>query len=282
MGGTWDATNLISSDVAVITPIGLDHPELGATLTEIAGEKAGIIKDGKAVVVREQEAEAARRARVDDADEVGASLLHEFARLGGRRTAARRRRSVVPAARPHALPTRICSCRCSASTPSQRGGRRRGVRVAVRRGPRRGRSRGARGRAVARAVSRSSAGSRRRRSTARTTPPGPRRSRSRFGEFFLWDRLHLVLAVSENKDVAGIVARSPRSPTWSTRRATRASATGDATPIAEAVGVEGTPVTVHGSVAEALDAARAAASPGDLICVTGSLFTVADAAGRSA
>jgi dihydrofolate synthase/folylpolyglutamate synthase len=29
MGGTWDATNLISGDVAVICPIGLDHPELG-------------------------------------------------------------------------------------------------------------------------------------------------------------------------------------------------------------------------------------------------------------
>ncbi len=31
MGGTWDATNLVAGDVAVITPIGLDHPELGAT-----------------------------------------------------------------------------------------------------------------------------------------------------------------------------------------------------------------------------------------------------------
>ncbi|MCK7642028.1 bifunctional folylpolyglutamate synthase/dihydrofolate synthase [Corynebacterium sp. P6145] len=45
MGGTWDATNVIESDVAVITPIGLDHTDyLGETLTEIAGEKAGIIK----------------------------------------------------------------------------------------------------------------------------------------------------------------------------------------------------------------------------------------------
>ena len=45
MGGTWDATNVVNSDVSVITPIGMDHTDfLGDTLTEIAGEKAGIIK----------------------------------------------------------------------------------------------------------------------------------------------------------------------------------------------------------------------------------------------
>ncbi|WP_433491927.1 bifunctional tetrahydrofolate synthase/dihydrofolate synthase [Nocardia grenadensis] len=45
MGGSWDATNVIDAQVAVITPIGLDHTEyLGPDLTSIAGEKAGIIK----------------------------------------------------------------------------------------------------------------------------------------------------------------------------------------------------------------------------------------------
>nr|WP_280451561.1 folylpolyglutamate synthase/dihydrofolate synthase family protein [Nocardia cyriacigeorgica] len=45
MGGTWDATNVIDGQVAVITPIGLDHTEyLGPDLTAIAREKAGIIK----------------------------------------------------------------------------------------------------------------------------------------------------------------------------------------------------------------------------------------------
>ncbi|PYE13995.1 dihydrofolate synthase/folylpolyglutamate synthase [Williamsia limnetica] len=45
MGGRWDATNVIDATVAVITPIALDHADyLGDTLTEIAGEKAGIIK----------------------------------------------------------------------------------------------------------------------------------------------------------------------------------------------------------------------------------------------
>lgn len=45
MGGTWDATNVVDGQVAVITPIGLDHMDyLGPDLTAIAGEKAGIIK----------------------------------------------------------------------------------------------------------------------------------------------------------------------------------------------------------------------------------------------
>jgi dihydrofolate synthase/folylpolyglutamate synthase len=29
MGGMWDATNVVAGDVAVITPVALDHPELG-------------------------------------------------------------------------------------------------------------------------------------------------------------------------------------------------------------------------------------------------------------
>ncbi|MEY2541868.1 MAG: dihydrofolate synthase / folylpolyglutamate synthase, partial [Verrucomicrobiota bacterium] len=51
LGGRLDATNAIYSNVAVITPIDLDHQKwLGDSLEQIAGEKAGIIK-GKAPVV---------------------------------------------------------------------------------------------------------------------------------------------------------------------------------------------------------------------------------------
>ena len=77
MGGSWDATNLIASEVAIVTPVAMDHvAELGPTLTDIAREKSGIIKQGTVGVVRSQEPEVAitlaRRA-----DEVGATLLHE-------------------------------------------------------------------------------------------------------------------------------------------------------------------------------------------------------------
>ncbi|WP_165241645.1 bifunctional folylpolyglutamate synthase/dihydrofolate synthase [Corynebacterium lizhenjunii] len=45
MGGTWDATNVVNADVAVITPVSLEHQSwLGQTLGEVAAHKAGIIK----------------------------------------------------------------------------------------------------------------------------------------------------------------------------------------------------------------------------------------------
>jgi folylpolyglutamate synthase/dihydropteroate synthase len=52
---------------------------------------------------------------------------------------------------------------------------------------------------------------------------------------------------------------------------------GDPTPITQAFLAADTPVAEHASVREALGAARAAAGDDDLICVTGSLYTVADA-----
>lgn len=51
MGGAWDSTNVADGDVAVFTPIGLDHMDrLGNTLEEIADTKSGIIKPGSVVV----------------------------------------------------------------------------------------------------------------------------------------------------------------------------------------------------------------------------------------
>jgi dihydrofolate synthase/folylpolyglutamate synthase len=51
LGGRLDATNVVKPRVSVITSISYDHTEvLGDTLTQIATEKAGIIKLGSAVV----------------------------------------------------------------------------------------------------------------------------------------------------------------------------------------------------------------------------------------
>ena len=56
MGGTWDSTNVADGDVAVFTPIGLDHMDrLGNTIEEIAETKSGIIKPGSIVVSSAQE-----------------------------------------------------------------------------------------------------------------------------------------------------------------------------------------------------------------------------------
>lgn len=61
MGGRLDATNLISPLVSIITPIGLEHRRfLGNTLAAIAGEKSGIIKQGRPIVSAKQSPAALR------------------------------------------------------------------------------------------------------------------------------------------------------------------------------------------------------------------------------
>jgi dihydrofolate synthase/folylpolyglutamate synthase len=60
LGGAWDATNVADADVAVVTPIDLDHTHLlGRTISEITREKAGIIKPGAHAILAGQSVEAA-------------------------------------------------------------------------------------------------------------------------------------------------------------------------------------------------------------------------------
>jgi dihydrofolate synthase/folylpolyglutamate synthase len=79
MGGRLDATNAVAPDVAVITPIGMDHQQwLGDTLAQIAGEKAGIIKP-RVPVVSAPQAPAVRAVLESRASQVGVPItfVHE-------------------------------------------------------------------------------------------------------------------------------------------------------------------------------------------------------------
>lgn len=103
IGGRLDATNTTDPIVSVITPVSYDHTELlGHTLTEIAREKAGIIRPGRPVVSAPQPPEAdgviedaARRAgsplirvgREIPYEVVSSSLDGVAARIRGRRGA---------------------------------------------------------------------------------------------------------------------------------------------------------------------------------------------------
>jgi len=56
MGGRLDAVNVVDPDVTVIVSIGFDHQEyLGATIEAIAGEKAGIFRQGRVAVLGSRE-----------------------------------------------------------------------------------------------------------------------------------------------------------------------------------------------------------------------------------
>jgi len=60
MGGRLDATNVITPELCVITPVDFDHEAyLGKSLESIAGEKAGILKPGVPAVFARQRREAA-------------------------------------------------------------------------------------------------------------------------------------------------------------------------------------------------------------------------------
>ena len=178
LGGTWDATNVVDADVAVVTnvehrPRRVPRPDR----EQIAAEKAGIVKPGSTLVLGETDPELV-------AD------LH---------------RRAAPRASCAATSTSVCATTCSRSaggvldlyTPAHALPRR--VPAAARRAPgrqRRDRARGRRGvrsarrstttscatrsrRCARRAGSRSSAGSRSCCSTARTMSPARRRCATR-------------------------------------------------------------------------------------------------------
>ncbi len=106
LGGRLDATNVIDKPlVSVITPVSLDHQQfLGTTLAAIAGEKAGIIKNGVPVVIAPQDGEA-MEVLLDRAGALGAPAIvagHDFTfgeESGGRFevTEPGGRRTVLPA-----------------------------------------------------------------------------------------------------------------------------------------------------------------------------------------
>ena len=89
MGGRYDATNVLHPEVAVITTIGYDHTDyLGDTIEEIAGEKAGIIKDGSKVVTAVEDGaalgviEAVAKARAASLYRYGREFQVEWAANG--------------------------------------------------------------------------------------------------------------------------------------------------------------------------------------------------------
>lgn len=85
LGGTWDSTNVIDAQVAVITPIAIDHTEyLGTEISGIAAAKAGIIKADSTVILAEQTPEITEvlLRRAIEVDAAVAREGSEFAVLG--------------------------------------------------------------------------------------------------------------------------------------------------------------------------------------------------------
>jgi dihydrofolate synthase/folylpolyglutamate synthase len=278
MGGSWDATNMIESDVAVITPIGMDHvAELGPTLTDIAREKAGIIKAGKVAVVREQEPEAAL-ALARRADDVGATLLHEGAdwevldplmAVGGQSFGLRTPRATyedlyVPVFGYYAAANAAAGAvAMEALTGKPLDDKALHTGLEDLRTPGRLEVVGHEPLIVL---------------DGAHNPAGAVALAEAVVQFFRWDQLHVVMAVSASKDVSGVVEPIAAIADIVYATANDSVRSADAGEIVAAALAAGTTeVQAYPSVADAIAAARAAAAPADAVLITGSLFTVADA-----
>jgi dihydrofolate synthase / folylpolyglutamate synthase len=278
MGGRWDATNLVRGDVAVICPVGLDHvQQLGRTVAAIAGEKAGIVKEGRTAVVREQRPAAMEVIR-RRAEETGAALALEgrdfkltdrtgafggqmltvegvhaayeefFLSLFGEQAARNAAASIVAMESLLGRPldqSAVAAALGSVESPGR-------LEVVVRR-PLVVLD-GAHNPDAAEALARA------------------------LRESFRWTRLHLVAAMFADKDVEAVMTilgsiadagyaalnRSPRSaPPQRVADGMRAAGLED--------------VRTYDTVGEAVEAARTRAAEDDLILVTGSFYTVGDA-----
>ena len=276
MGGAWDATNLVAGDVAVLCPIALDHPELGSTVGEIASEKAGIIKPGKIAVVREQTREALEVIEPRCAEFEVTLLLEDRdwgvaerrVAVGGQTVTvqgvkAEYRDILLPLYGEHAArnaAAAIVALEAFLDRPlsEQATGKALG-----------GVSSPGRIEVISRRPLLILDGAH--------NPAGAQALAQALPEAFTWDRLHLVIGVSANKDVEGIVSVLGPMATraFATRNTSDRSA--DNERIASALEMAGVPTERSGSVEAAIAAARAEAGERDLILVTGSLYTVADA-----
>ncbi|HEX9256768.1 MAG TPA: Mur ligase family protein [Actinomycetota bacterium] len=274
LGGTWDATNLVDGEIAVVTPIGMDHvAELGPTLEDIAGEKAGILKPGATAVFREQD-NAAAAVLAGRAAEVGSTPLWEgedweveerLLAVGGQAFRLRGLHATyedlyLPLFGDYAVHNAaagIVAVEALTGQPLHDDTLREGL--AVVQSP---------GRLEIAALEPSVI------LDGAHNPAGAAALAEAMRESFRWQRLHLVLALSANKDLAGICA--PLAPLADEAYVARNDSVRSADPDAVAAAL-GRPAARFGSVAEALAAARAAADPADVVLVTGSLFTVADA-----
>lgn len=280
MGGRWDATNVHDAQVAVIGTVGLDHPELGSTVAEVAGEKAGIIKElagGAAVAVVAPQRPEADRVIAAEVTARGARLRHagrDFDVLsrrpvaGGQDLVLRVGSSVydvhVPLHGRHQAINAVCALAAVDALVADAGGL---CPDAVRAGFARVRSPGRLelferpGRAPVVL-------------DGAHNPDGARALAEALREAFPGRRLVAVLGVLGDKDVDGVVGAVLEVADEAVVTPSPCGRTAPVDQLASAVLRRGRPVSVASTVEEAIARAETAAGSDDVIVVTGSLYLV--------
>ena len=278
LGGRLDATNVARPIICIITPISLDHTQiLGNSLEEIAREKAGIIKPGCWVVLSPQPEEAAsvisdicreKKAKVVQAGEditwhkIGGDLYPQSLVIEGRR-------NNYQVSIPLSGDFQLENAASAVAALEVLGSAGFGISTADIAG-----------------------------GLARVKWPGRfhilqeyptvlvdgahnvasiKRLVDNIKGYFAHKRIFLVFGTSCDKDIPGIINELvPLSPQVIVTRTTHSRAAPLSTLVAE-FSKRGIELEIRETVTEAISRALSLADRTDLICVTGSLFVVAEA-----
>lgn len=282
MGGEWDSTNTADGDVAVFAPIDIDHADrLGGTIAEIAEVKAGIIKEGAAVVSAQQPPEAAevlRRVAAErnatiafDGEEFG--LVDQKLAVGGqlltiRGLAGEYVEEYLPIYGAHQGHNAALAVAAVESLIG--GGSRRIAGDVITEGLQGATSPGRLqllGIAPTVVVD------------AAHNPHGAKALVQALDDSFDFDEWGVVLGILSDKDAAGIVDQLAPAAAHVFATAPDSDRASDADAIADLVEQTGHRVTVHDSLAEAADAARewAASSDRRAVVIAGSVVLAGEA-----
>ena len=278
LGGALDATNVVDGRVAVITNVDVDHTEyLGADVVGIAREKAGIVKPGATVVSgvtdRQVAAVVAGRCREvgaelwewgEDFDLEDLELAHGGVSLSVRTPGAHYPDLFLP------LLGRHEGVNCAVAVAAAEAFFGRALDEDVLAAGLRGVTSPGRLEVVRRRPLVVLDGAH--------NPAGVRTLVDALDEVFEYERLVVVCGILADKDVAamveGIALLASLAFVTAPGGTDRAA---DPNALAKHFRDAGVETTVAPSVAAALDGAREAAGPDDLVLVTGSLYTVGEA-----
>ena len=276
MGGRLDATNVARPLVGVITNISLEHQNyLGRTLSEISGEKAGIIKPGMPVVTGEA------RPRIRD-------LFEETTRKQGGKLYALGRDFLVRRRPEGGFDYRGLTAeykKLELSLMGRHQVKNAGLALAALE------LLAGHGLTADEALIREGLQNTHWPGRTQMFPGPPRlmldgahnpaaaRTLAQVLTDMKYDRLHLILGIMADKDIRSVAA--PLAPLADRLYLTRPSYFRAASPqaIVEAAGNLVRGAQLIEGVPQAIEAARAAAGPDDLVVVSGSLFTVGEALG---
>lgn len=272
LGGRLDATNLVNTEVCVITSISLDHQEvLGNTIAEIATEKAGIIKPGSIVVSSPQAKEAATVIR-ETCRRIGAPLVSVgsdvtwqeiSSNLSGQSLTVKGVRSSYHVTVPLLGIHQLQNAATAVATLETLNVPRESIEVGLANTCWPGRLQILKRRPMI-VVDGAHSGD------------SARMLREALAQYFHFDRLIFIIGASADKDIAAIAAElAPLADSVIATRSRHPRAS-DPKVVADEFAQQRIEAEVAEDVALAVSKAQGSAGRNDLICATGSLFLVAE------